>query len=224
MNVRSIVEERINSLWTKFKDEEFCKYPPHSISEIPDEGLIFIGINPSLSDATKERLVKLNSHNCEFHILNDTAEKEHKYFKKCFEISKRTNLKWGHLDILYIRETKQNKIKDLLKISNGQEFIYEQCQITKSVLDKVLGQSTNRIFIVNNTFARELLGLSYEDGKQINNNEWISYNFDWSEELGTYTYNNNIFLVTSMLTGQRALDVGSFERLIWHIKFIKNRN
>jgi len=25
---------------------------------------------------------------------------------------------------------------------------------------------------------------------------------------------------TSMLTGQRALDNGSFERLIWHINFV----
>lgn len=47
--------------------------------------------------------------------------------------------------------------------------------------------------------------------------------FKWDEELGTYTYKNNPFFFSSMLTGQRALDNGSFERLVWHIKKVKSK-
>jgi len=53
--------------------------------------------------------------------------------------------------------------------------------------------------------------------------DFIGYDFIWDEELGTYTYKNNPFFFTSMLTGQRALDNGSFKRLIWHINFVKNK-
>ncbi len=68
--------------------------------------------------------------------------------------------------------------------------------------------------VVNNTLSREFLG---------KNNAWLNYNFEENENIGTQTYKNIPFFFTSMLTGQRALDIGSFERLIWHINYIKKK-
>jgi len=49
----------------------------------------------------------------------------------------------------------------------------------------------------------------------------IDYLFEWNDEYGTFFLEgtNIPFFFSSMFTGQRALDNGSFERLIWHIKF-----
>ena len=90
----------------------------------------------------------------------------------------------------------------------------QQWVLTKSILDSLLHDSQKRIIVVNNAFARDIImnkitGLA----------EGYSMKFD--EKLGTYGYKNNIFFFTSMLTGQRALDKGSFERLIWHINRVK---
>ena len=66
--------------------------------------------------------------------------------------------------------------------------------------------------MVNNTYARELL------------KDRLDSKFD--EEIGTHriTGKNNLqgtpIFFTSMLTGQRALDLGSYERLIWQIKYV----
>jgi hypothetical protein len=49
MNLEILIKEKINSLWKEYKDEEFCQFPPLSMAEIPDDGLVFVGINPSLS-------------------------------------------------------------------------------------------------------------------------------------------------------------------------------
>lgn len=55
------------------------------------------------------------------------------------------------------------------------------------------------------------------------------WNFEFCTELGTHkiirhkTLNGTPVFFTSMLSGQRALDNGSKERLIWHIGKILNQ-
>jgi hypothetical protein len=43
------------------------------------------------------------------------------------------------------------------------------------------------------------------------------------DNIGTYRFNENtpVFL-SGMLTGRHALDLGSYERLKWHLKFVNN--
>jgi len=54
----------------------------------------------------------------------------------------------------------------------------------------------------------------------------MDFGFEFDDEIGTYRIIKNDKLkhtpvfFTSMLTGQRALDLGSYERLIWHILFV----
>ena len=53
-----------------------------------------------------------------------------------------------------------------------------------------------------------------------------AFDFCFDEEIGTYRIVNNSSLegtpvfFSSMLTRQRALDLGSLERLEWHIRFV----
>ena len=203
----------LEKLWKEHKGEEYAQYTPHALSEIPESGLLFIGINPSLT-RNKEELKKLIGTKPNF---GTEENKEHKYFKKFIEISEATQLPWGHLDMFYLRETSQNSVKDLLKRENSRDFLNQQWVLTKSILDTLLQGSEKRIVVVSNAFARDII---------MGNVNGLSegYPLEFDERIGTYTYKNTIFFFTSMLTGQRALDKGSFERLIWHINFIKKLN
>jgi hypothetical protein len=59
---------------------------------------------------------------------------------------------------------------------------------------------------------------------------WMDFDFEFDENLGTHKIVNNSELenvpvfFTSMLSGQRALDNGSYQRLIWHIKYVLNKH
>ena len=223
MNIEVLIKDKINALWQEFGQEEYCQLPPYAMAEIPDNGLVFVGINPSLTDKVKERLLKRNDIRCEFHKLTYDVNIDYRYYKKFFDVAEKTGLNWGHVDILYNRETKQKKVSQLLKTERGKDFIYKQCMISKTVLDKIIDDDTPRIFVVNNTLTRELLGEYHEEKPTRKSTHWIGYDFIWDEALGTYTYKNNTFFFTSMLTGQRALDKGSYKRLIWHINQVKNK-
>ena len=95
INIENLVKEKINKLWCEFGDEEFCRFSPNSIAEVPDDGLICIGINPSLIEKVRLKLIEKNNIDCEFHKLTDDENKEYHYFKKFFDLGKKTEMNWG---------------------------------------------------------------------------------------------------------------------------------
>ncbi|PCJ65564.1 MAG: hypothetical protein COA58_09140 [Bacteroidetes bacterium] len=223
INIEILVKDRLNKLWNDFSTEEFCQAPPLSVAEAPKNGLLFIGINPSLSEKDRIELEEKKDLSYKSYKLKYEEDKEYRYFKKFYDVAKKTEMNWGHIDILYQRETSQKKVESLLKTEHGVDFIYRQCMITKTVLDNLIDENNPRIFVVTNTFARNLLGLYRKENEPKRSEHWIGYDFVWNEDIGTYMYKNNPFFLSGMLTGQRALDNGSYERLIWQINFVKNK-
>jgi len=170
--------------------------------DIEYNSLMFIGINPSYN-GIPGNLFYNNSHG-----------ETHKYFKKFIEISSEVGLNWSHLDLLFLRETNQKEVKSLGENNLGHVFYDEQLKIAK----KIIETTKPKIIVVNNTYARDLLhSQSFTTPK---------YDFEFDENIGTDRIVNNEILnkvpifFTSMLTGQRALDLGSYKRLIWHIKYV----
>ena len=241
MTIKHLIEEPIKNIWEKFSPLT-KNIPPLSVSSVPDDSIIFIGINPSLSDSDRKILEKQETkkNDVGFYELpsedkgDDNDEKQHRYFKKFYEINKRLKIPIGHIDLLYIRETQQNNVKALLKKENGIAFIFEQLQVTRKVMDEIIAKSNPKAFVVNNTLARDFLGRFKNEGrygddkhypKVENKIHWMNYCFDWDNDLGTYVLETKEgrripFFFTSMLTGQRALDNGSFDRLIWHLDYV----
>jgi hypothetical protein len=170
--------------------------------DIKYNSLMFIGINPSYN-GIPGNLFYDNSHG-----------ETHKYFKKFIEISSEVGLNWSHQDLLFLRETNQKEVKSLGENNLGHVFYDEQLKISK----KIIETTKPKIIVVNNTYARDLLhSQSFTTPK---------YDFEFDEKIGTERIVNNEILngvpifFTSMLTGQRALDLGSYKRLIWHIKHV----
>ena len=223
IDVKKMVTKKINKIWSEFSEEITSNIPPLTIEEIPDSEIVFIGLNPSLSEQERRRLLAKGDKSLEYYKLNYESGEHHKYFNKFRVISEATNLKWSHFDLLFIRETKQDKVKELLKKEQGVQFLYKQLMVSKLVMDKLIDEKEPKIFVVNNTLSRAFLGKDRPENYNEEKEHWLNYRFEWQEELGTYIYKNCPFFFTSMLTGQSALDKGSFERLIWHIKFIKSK-
>lgn len=224
IDVKNIVEVKINKIWKEFSKNVTFGIPPLTIEKIPDAEIIFIGINPSLSLEDKNNLSNGSDKSLGFYNLNHEIDDNHKYFRKFHEISEKTELNWSHYDLLFIRETKQNKIKKLLKTKEGVLFLYKQLMVSKLILNELINKGKPKIFVVNNTLTREFLGKDRPYNYTEQQEHWLDYRFIWNEKLGTYTYKKCIFFFSSMLTGQRALDKGSFERLIWHIKYVNQLN
>ncbi len=211
IDIEENFKQRVEALWKaeKFKELELIKFGYSIQKNLIKNSILFIGINPSNSDDSIKK---------EFYYSPQDGS-HHKYFKKFSEVSNKTNIPWSHIDLLFVRKTDQKSIPSLEnKCGNvGKEFLSANLQISKELIELCSPQ----VIVVNNTLAKKYMGKNTELA-----NEWIGYVSSFDNTAGTHFINNckqlsgvPVFF-TSMLTGQRALDNGSFERLIWHINFV----
>ncbi len=187
-----------------------------------DIDILFVGINPSYGGDKSEG---------KFYSKKDVERLS--YFKPFNNIineldDKRTGLKnltWSHLDMLVFRETQQSFIKNkLLKTEEGIQFVNKQLILSKQILEYL----NPKIIVVSNTAARHFLGRDKYDKKGKKFGVWMGYDFEFDYNLGTDKIINNskinpYVFFSSMLSGQRALDNGSKQRLIWHIDNVLNK-
>lgn len=216
MDIKKLIEEDLRALKNKYQ-AKFGEYPLLSCDSVPKNGIIFIGLNPSISEKEKSELLKTSYD--EFFYKHDTSKehKHHRYFNRIVDMANELGVAWGHLDLLFMRETQQKKIWELLQSKDGLSFICDQLMISKKVIDEIIDKTDPKpkAFIVNNTLSRKFLGV--EKNEELNKDIWMGYDFDWDATIGTYRHKGIPFFFTSMLTGQRALDIGSYQRLIWHV-------
>jgi len=218
LNLKDIVDYKIKTILNseKYKGIEQISRGYTLPEKILCNSILFIGINPSFDVKKNEAAVYYYDLYCKENI--------HNYFKKFQYISDNVNQPWAHIDLLFVRETEQKKVKEIIydDKNNGAEFIYEQLLVSKHILEAC----SPKIIIVANTLARRLLGKD----KTKKDNIWMGLDFKMDKNVGTYRIINNEKLAntpvffTSMLSGQRALDMGSYERLIWHIGFVLKNN
>ena len=183
--------------------------------------LLFMGINPSYTIKNEENnyLRDAYSRNADinyFKAFNAINE-------KLLESKVGYNGIYTHIDLLVFRETNQKFINSVMNTPNGCDFLMEQLEIAKQRLIYI----RPKIVIVCNSKAREFLGKdkSIKKNGKING-VWMGLEFKFDDEQGAHKVTNipelknTYFLFSSMLSGQRALDTGSRERMIWQIKRI----
>lgn len=233
MNIKAEYRESILRIWDNYKEIDFLKnsqfpyrkYPllPESINE---NAILFIGINPSFN----ENDVPENEKPIHFYHILDENEKDIQYFEKIKEVAKYcNNSKWSHLDMLFIRETKQKNIEEVCK--KEIDFINEQITISLKIIER----AQPKIIVVINSFASEFFGKMKSKHSKFEK-IWLGYDLFFEKDeirkksstfdpaIGTYRIDiagiQTPIIFSSMLSGQRALDLGSLERLKWQIKFI----
>lgn len=219
------IEKELNDIWKKY-DGKFTNQNIAKIfnrrflySETKNKKVLFVGLNPSYRENDNFK------NDLDMKSFDAFLCKEDSYYKKFHEISNECGIKdnWTYTDLCYYRETEQSTTNQILKEEPiGRGFIWDQIQISKNIIENL----EPKIMIVCNTMARKFFGkekTQKKDGKW--DNEWMNYTFKFDDNIGTdriinedsHLKNVPVFF-TSMLSGQRAIDNGSYERLIWHVK------
>jgi hypothetical protein len=223
---------KIISIW---KDQNVTELVPMLYNEPNKNTILFIGINPSFSEKGFKSILKETEYD---NVLKDPfgfyskveniniekiavlkkieqiARDKYNYFAKFREIAeqiKEFENKWDHIDLLQIRSTNQKKIEKLIR--EDSKFIKKQIMLSLELIDYI----HPKVIVVENAFVRRILTKEFDNGI-------VSEEID--DKIGTYFYFSDkklpIFF-TSMLSGGRALDTGSYERLKWHIKFVLSK-
>jgi hypothetical protein len=128
------------------------------------------------------------------------------YFGRPIEIAKKVGLEWQHIDLFLYKETSQSSFMNRVR-SKGKlnEFGMDQVKL----FEEILVQTEPRCVVVTNATASEIL------------REYIKDDLSWDTERGFHWFTRGgkkiPMFFTSMLSGQRALDRWSYERLVWHI-------
>jgi hypothetical protein len=215
----SYLQKEYETIWDNYKNSVFNDVLNRGFVYQFDEDekdcdILFIGINPAYKEG--------NTFERKSYIRSEAIK--HPYFKPFERIKKKlkseygTETEWTHLDLLVFRERHQSYIKKtLFNVPGGLQFIVDQLKVAKNRIETI----NPKVIVVCNTLARRLMGKEVSDDQQ--HNVWMGLEFIFDKEKGTdVIVNHNILkgtpvFFTSMLSGQRALDNGSKERLIWHL-------
>lgn len=194
-----------------------------------DRPILFIGLNPSFSvkgnghihkgtayenyDYKWQTVSKGNPEKyvqAELEMAQKAYEKYSIYFKKFKEIAKYLNLEWEHIDLFFYRQTSQKDFKKFICSNKKQteltDFGKKQLEISLSMIESI----RPKIILVANADASRII----KENLKINSDDFDKLGFNTIKIDG---HKVPIFF-SSMISGQRALDNNSFERLKWHMK------
>lgn len=147
--------------------------------------------------------------------IQKISVKKYPYFKKFNTLVEELKISWSHVDLFFYRVTGQQILKNTV-LENGKKlplnsFGEEQLELSL----KLINGLSPKIILVQNAFSSEIFKNKWP--MDFNNNEnkmhFKKFGFDIVEIGGKKV---PIFF-SGMITGRRALDNHSFERLKWHI-------
>jgi hypothetical protein len=223
MNEINQINQKVIELWQRTFNDDENVFMPLLYSPIKRNILLFVGLNPSFSQKGFQIVLKdtpyshinpgyfFHWHNRVMFDLETAqeierlAKKRHPYFAKFEKIAEYTGMDWEHVDLFFFRETSQKILKTRVYGVDGiNEFGRSQLKLSREIIE----ETHPKMIVVANAFASKIFS------------EEFKAQFD--EEQGYHTINLNgqvvpVFL-GSTLTGQRAMDVYSYQRLRWHIK------
>lgn len=223
----SDINQKIIALWNKHFAGNTEVYAPLFYDELHKDRLVFVGMNPSFSargfktilkdteyaDTDMVSFFKWQNISSNPKLIDDCIKMENyayqnysQYFGRPIEIAKKVGLEWQHIDLFLYKETSQSDFMNRVR-SKGvlNEFGMDQIKL----FEEILVQIEPRCVVVTNATASEIL------------REYIKNDLSWDAEHGFHWFTRGgkkiPMFFTSMLSGQRALDRWSYERLVWHI-------
>ncbi|KKU82247.1 MAG: hypothetical protein UY07_C0001G0033 [Parcubacteria group bacterium GW2011_GWA1_47_8] len=221
------INSKIVTLWNKYFQNDQDVYAPLFYDEFKKGGLLFVGMNPSFSargfktilqnteykDMDPDTFFKWSNISSNPKLIDDCIKVENYayqnyslYFGRPVEIAKNVGLDWQHIDLFLYKETSQTDFMNRVR-SKGvlNEFGMDQIKL----FEDILVQIEPRCVVVSNATGSEIL------------REYIKSDLSWDAERGFHWFTRGgkkiPMFFSSMLSGQRALDRWSYERLVWHI-------
>jgi hypothetical protein len=244
INVYKKYHTKIVKAWKMVKKKEFKKlYARKAFAQdvLYKDGLLFLGVGASFFDGCEETCNK-KYHPVQYETykgrIGEDEKKGYNYYKPMIKLAKKTGFdnNWSNIDITLFRETNQSILESFFQNSSLANIMQEQLNLATRMIKDV----EPKIIIASNTLVRKIfcLEIFQERGEKKFKSEVKSeFCFDTSKSVikkygtplisaprSSYTgkaLKKTPIFFTSMLSGQRALDLGSFDRLIWHIKHIQ---
>ncbi len=221
------INSKIIALWNKYFQHDTEVYAPMFYDDFKQGGLLFVGMNPSFSERGFKTILKGTEYekidpvsffkwsniSANPELVGDCIKVEtHAYenyklfFARPVEIAKEVGLDWQHIDLFLYKETSQSDFtKRIMCGGSLNEFALEQI----ALFEEALLMIEPKCIIIANAFGSELL------------REHIKNDLLWDKERGFHWFTKGgrkiPMLFSSMLSGQRALDRWSYERLKWHV-------
>lgn len=194
--------------------------------------------------------VKFDDDKVHYNSLNenDKGNKSNdlQYFKRLQNVAAKIGYNWSALDIFSLRCTNMSAIKDALdKDAKKETPLWNLCKGQFESFKKQIQNLENpKAIIVCNAYAskwffgEELKRKQERDEEKI---EWkienkisgdifndSAFKMKFDDDYGIYVIDDDDCLIpkgtpiffSGMLSGQRALDMGSLQRLIYHVKWV----
>ena len=138
--------------------------------------------------------------------LHSRAKQDYPYFKKFREMAAELNVGWDHVDLFFWRETNQARFRELILVGGQSSEVTAFGRSQLEIAFEMIDAASPLCVVVANALASDI----YKACRGL----------EFSEKLGCYLDRRGdrdvpVFL-SSMLTGQRALDKHSCRRLAWH--------
>jgi len=222
------IHDKVIELWREYRNHAITERVPMFYPENLKKGaLLFIGLNPSFSVDALRKILRdteyqkildglddyfsfenfKNEKIVIFQRIAEISREKQKYFSKFKGLAKTIGCEWEHIDLLFIRHINQKEVEKLFKPNGGYiKFVSEQIKLTV----KLIYSLAPKIVVIENAFVSKIVKNKLR--------------LEWDDGIGTYRLDKTIpVFLAGMLTGQRAMDLGSYERLKWHIRFVAKK-
>ncbi|MGB3468897.1 MAG: hypothetical protein WBA74_26670 [Cyclobacteriaceae bacterium] len=137
--------------------------------------ILFLGLNPSyIGDDYKK-----------FDEYDPTSRETYpRYFGAFHRLVEKLEgtVNWTQMDILNVRETKSQKVLNLINYSVGLKALVENLKITFNQIEKL----KPRLVIVCNTKAAKFTGIEAFPTETPNGDIWMGYKFEFDDNLGVH--------------------------------------
>lgn len=169
------------------------------------DGLLLVGINPSFGERFKGP--------CEGKVRDsENGGYLHPYFTKPKKLNEEIGLSsFSHVDMFSLRSRPLQVVQDIVNDLDSQGFVEEQLRLFRTIVD---GASPRAIVVVK-ALASHLIRTGRALGA-----------LDYDDVLGVDMYKIGEKRVpvfySGMFSRTHAIDKGSYDRLIWHIKYVLN--
>lgn len=204
------------------------------------ELILYVGLNPSFSDRNFSVLAKkikdkdkktwflmksrtkVNSfyaygkaeitknYLTQLEEINRIFVENFPYFAKIKKIAGDCRLILSVTDLFLMRETSQKEVRKITFSDKKEQKLTDFAKRQIKIFFEIVQAINPRVILVGNALASSIL------------KNYMNKSITWNDHLGTYIANINSRVVpiffSGMLSGQRALDNHSMERLEWQIK------
>ena len=198
-NLRKDYEETYSKLASQW--EKYAQRGYDIIDKVQKEGLLLVGINPSFDESFEGPCASIVRE-------SENGGYQHPYFVKPRRLNDEIGISsLSHIDMFSIRTRHQKVVRNIINDDASQQFVEKQL----TLFHRIINGTSPRAIVVINALASIIIKNALGNLKR-------------DEDMGVDMYRIGekqvpVFF-SGMLSGGHPIDNGSYERLVWHIKYV----